>query len=60
MKNEDKLLDAIGMIDEELIPEMPKAKESAAPVKHKKTSLLTYMSRLFDCLIYSAVSSAGA
>ena len=37
MKNEDKLLDAIGMIDEELIPEMPKAKESAAPVKHKKT-----------------------
>ena len=37
MKNEDKLLDAIGMIDEELIPEMPKAKESAAPVNHKKT-----------------------
>ena len=37
MKNEDKLLDAIGMIDEELIPEMPKAKESASPVNHKKT-----------------------
>ncbi|MBP5416983.1 MAG: hypothetical protein J6Y58_05585 [Clostridiales bacterium] len=38
MKNEDKLLDAIGMIDEELIPEMPKAELSAKAADGKKAS----------------------